>query len=135
MAARDCNARADPSHVILNNSSRRTSLSPGCHLLFAQSGRECKPDTLPRHQRRNVMKKRLSIALALVVLLAFPLFSAELQMSDTITAISAPDGAPLTVGEATTRLRNRVHSSVISVETSNDNFIIPIAGNAAGGNG
>ena len=81
------------------------------------------------------MNKRSSVAFAIVILLAFPLFAAELQVSDTITAIGAPAGAPLTLGEMTARMRDQVHASVISVESSNTSFIIPIAGNAAGGNG
>lgn len=81
------------------------------------------------------MNKRVPVAFALFVLVAFPLFAADLKVIESLPFVDPPAGAPLTVGELTERMHHRVHASVISVETSNDAFIIPIAGNAAGGNG
>jgi len=83
------------------------------------------------------MNKRFSLALALAVLIAFPLFARDLRyvQGDTLPSIDPPAGAPLTIGELTTRMRDRVQASVINVESSDSSFIIPIAGNAAGGNG
>lgn len=80
------------------------------------------------------MSKRFPLALAIAVF-TLPLFAAELKVAGNLPFVEAPSGTPLTVGEATARMRSEVRAQVISTETSSSRFIIPIAGNAAGGNG
>lgn len=60
---------------------------------------------------------------------------AQIQINEKLEAVARPDGAPATIGEMLERVRSRVKSSVISVEWTKDAFIIPVAGNAAGGGG
>ncbi len=59
---------------------------------------------------------------------------AQKQVSETLKAAVRPANAPATIGDAMNRLRD-ARSSVIAVEWSDDSFIIPVAGNAAGNGG
>jgi hypothetical protein len=60
---------------------------------------------------------------------------AQLQVNESLQAIPRPENAPATIGALLERLQSRAGASVISVEWSKDSFIIPVAGNTAGGGG
>jgi len=60
---------------------------------------------------------------------------AQIRANETIEVAARPAGAPATIGELLERVRSEVRSSVISVEWTKEAFIIPVAGNTAGGGG
>lgn len=74
-------------------------------------------------------------AVALSLLSATPLL-AQKQVFEEMKQVVRPASAPGTVGELITKMRSRPpRASVISVEWSDDSFIIPVAGNQPGSGG
>lgn len=67
-------------------------------------------------------------------MLALPLFAQE-QSAEGFDSIAEPAGAPRTIEDAVHRIRRAPRPAVIEVDGREDAFVIPIAGNAAGGNG
>jgi hypothetical protein len=84
------------------------------------------------------MRLRAGFVAVAIVLMASTA-PAQLQVSERIEATARPANAPATVGELVGLLQSaaqaRVRTNVISVEWSKEAFLIPVAGNAAGGGG
>ena len=81
------------------------------------------------------MRLRTTIVALAVGMITTTAVMAQVRLNDTIEAVERPAGAPGTIGELLGRMRSEVRASVISVEWSKDSFIIPVAGNTAGGGG
>lgn len=75
----------------------------------------------------------LTIAVALVTT-ALPL-RAQSRLVEFLEEQSAPSSTSRTVGELIQRMRAESGASVIDVDWSTNSFIIPVAGNTAGGGG
>lgn len=81
------------------------------------------------------MKIRATMA-AVVLGAAFSsVASAQPVLEEMIKPAPRPANAPHTIGELVDRMRSRVRASVIAVDWTTDSFVIPVAGNAAGGGG
>ena len=74
----------------------------------------------------------LAIAVALAVASSL---SAQLQLNEQVEAIARPERGPATIGDLVQHMQSAVRASVVAVDYSTDSFIIPVAGNAAGGGG
>ena len=81
------------------------------------------------------MRLRTTIVALAAGMITTTAVMAQVRLNDTIEAVERPAGAPGTIGELLGRMRSEVRASVISVEWSKDSFIIPVAGNTAGGGG
>jgi hypothetical protein len=76
---------------------------------------------------------RLSLSLAAVAF-SLSVGAQPVQMVTQLERIERPELAPRTIEEAVARSR-QVRAQVIAIDLHDSEFIIPIAGNAAGGNG
>ena len=81
------------------------------------------------------MRLRTGFLAVVIVLFLGSTAAAQLHVTEAIEAAARPANGPATVGELVERLQSRREASVISVEWAKDSFIIPVAGNAAGGGG
>ena len=81
-----------------------------------------------------MLSRRTLFAVVLTILAALPV-GAQIQLQESVEAIDRPASAAATIGDLITRMRDRVESSVISVEWTSNSFIIPVAGNTAGNGG
>ena len=61
--------------------------------------------------------------------------TAQLTVNESMEEIAPPIRAPRTVGELIEKMRGQARASVISVDWTTDSFLIPVAGNTAGGGG
>jgi len=80
------------------------------------------------------MKGRLTF-LAVALLVAPILHAQTLAEVRELTPIARPAGAPETIADGVRSLRERAVAKVIGVDLRDSAFLIPIAGNTAGGNG
>lgn len=79
---------------------------------------------------------RRSLLFAVLLLAIATALVAQPQVTETMQRIDRPANAPATVGDLLTMMREREsRAKVISLDWTTDSFVIPVAGNAAGGGG